>query len=368
LSSSKSVRGAAPRAALAILLSAPLVLLTACGGGGGGGDQAAAPGTPAPVTNTPTPAPTSATLVITSTNAKPVAADALDNATNLDAAESGSGFVTGVQVDAPQAGNLALQLAAIARTLAAKVPARSVLAVGVAVSETAPCSGGGTLSINGSVASENGVTAGDAITLGANGCKEFVDGVATELNGQMKLTIVSGSLNGNGLTFPTHIVMRLDATNFSVAVPGQTTRTNGDMTMDMTLQSSTSESLVVSGTSLATTVFRDSGSRSFALQDYRQSVAIDNGAVTASVDAQISSTNPRLGTGTQVYTVATTTALTANSTGTFTGGVLKVTGSSSALLLTVTAPGTFQVQVDANGDGTYETSTTATHAELRALL
>jgi hypothetical protein len=354
---SKFVRGTAPRAALAAILSAPLVLLTACGGGGGGGDAAPAP---APVTS-------SGTLQITTANAKPVSADALDNATNVDAAEGGASIVTGVQVDtgAAAGGSATLQLADAARVLAAKAIGRTSLATGAAVNESAACNGGGSVNISGNVASNSDLSPGDTITISASSCRETVNGATSTLNGSMKITIVSGSVNAN----PVHIVMTIESLGFSVSENGKTSQTNGDLTLDVTGSAgSSTQSVVLSGKSLSTSVSSAAGTRSFSLQNYRQSVSSVNGAVTYNVEAQVTTSNSRLGAGTQVYSVSTPTALTTNASRAYTGGSLKVTGKSSALLLTVTGTDTFQLQVDENGDGTFETTTPATLAELRALL
>ena len=55
-------------------------------------------------------------------------------------------------------------------------------------------------------------------------------------------------------------------------------------------------------------------------------------------------------------------------TGLLSAGSISVVGASnSRLTLTVNADGSTTIQVDANGDGVFEATQTATAAELRAL-
>src|SRR4051812_38623453 len=134
-----SCRRGVPRLALSALLSGPVLLLSACGGGGGGGDSS-----PPPVT--------SGAVAIDATNQKAVAAHALDSATDIDAARSSASIVTGVQVDTGAGGGGgALQLAAVARLLAANAPASVSLATGVTVNKTVPCTLGGSMTVSGQV-------------------------------------------------------------------------------------------------------------------------------------------------------------------------------------------------------------------------
>lgn len=343
-----------PRAALAALFSAPLVLLTACGGGGGGDESGAPVGAP---------------LVISSANAKAVSADALGNATNVEAAGAGTSFVTGVQVGAVGGAAGPLKLAAAVRVLVAKVPAGPALATGVAINETLQCELGGSVTLTGNVASETGVSAGDTVNISASNCRDIVDGVPTTMSGAMKLTIIAGTFDPNVTTFPRRLAMRMDASNFTVSADGETSAVNGDLTIDMNESSALTGTIVLSGSSLSSAVLSASGtSRSYSLADYRQAMAFANSNISFEVSATVTTTNARLGTGALTYTVSTPTTLVTNAAGQFTGGSLRVAGSNSSLQLTVTAADTFQIQVDPDGDGDFDDTTTSTLAELRSLL
>ena len=76
--------------------------------------------------------------------------------------------------------------------------------------------------------------------------------------------------------------------------------------------------------------------------------------------------NPRIGNNV-VYNVSTPTPILTDLSVVLQGS-LKVEGAKSSLLLTVTTPNNFTLQVDTNGDGTYDSTTTTTKAELQGLL
>lgn len=332
---------------------APLaVLLAACGGGGDSGSDG---GGPAPVG-----------LAITSTNATAAAGDGLTNSTNTAAAQAGAGVVTGVQVEetAAIAPPPALAIVALARKAAAAgLPAN--LVTGVAIDQTVNCTGGGTMRVTGNVQSGNGLTAGDQITVSAANCRETVEGAMTTMNGAMQLQIVSGSV---GSTFPFQVTMQTTTQNFSVAAGTTSTRTNGDMRMALSATSATLVSMVNTGDSIATAVTGTAGSLTATWKNYRQEISTTATTVTTALGAVIETRNSRIGSGTVRYTLTTPTHFVSSTNGTISAGVLQMVGVNSQLRLSVTAANTFSLQVDADGNGTYESTSTKTLAELGALL
>lgn len=338
------------------VLLVPVLVLSACGGGGGGGGSAATPATP---------------LAISTANSKAVSADALDNSTDTTTANTGTALVTGVQVDAGSTTG-ARKLVSVGRALLAMAPARPALATGVAMDHTGLCQISGTLRIVGNVADPTGNTlnAGDQITLIANSCSTVVDGRTVTMNGSFAITINTGSFNPNAVSYPTRLVMTFVTNNFVVVEGADRMTSNGDLRIDIHMLSATSEDIVLSGSSLSDTHSTSTGSRSSTLKNYTETLQVRGTTITGSVTATVDSTNSRLGSGPVSYSISTVTPLTYSEAGDVSAGVLKVTGANnSALLLTVTATNTFKVEVDANGDGTYESSTPGvTKAELEALL
>ena len=338
------------------VLLVPVLVLSACGGGGGGGGSAATPATP---------------LAISTANSKAVSADALDNSTDTTTASTGTALVTGVQVDAGSTTG-ARKLVSVGRALLAMAPARPALATGVAVDDTGLCQISGTLRIVGNVADPTGNTlnAGDQITLIANSCSAVVDGQTVTMNGSFAIAINSGSFNPNAVSYPTRLVMTFVTNNFVLVEGAERMTSNGDLRIDINMLSATSEDIVLSGSSLSDTHSNSSGSRSSTLRNYTENLQVRGTTITGTVTATVESTNSRLGSGPVSYSISTVTPLAYSEAGDVSAGVLKVTGANnSALLLTVTATNTFKVEVDANGDGTYESSTPGvTKAELEALL
>ena len=330
-----------------------LSLLAACGGGGGG-DSGAAGGSSS--------TPTLAAVVITTANAKTVGGNGLDIAQNTASAQTGASLVTGVTLSTTSAALPSYEHAAVAIARLARPMSATV--AGVTFNETVSCSHGGTLSISGNVASSSGLFAGDSISFSASSCREYVDGILTTMSGGMSMSVASGSFTG---ATPYSVTLATTATNFSVTAGGVTSTANGDMQMAIS-GSATSETITTTGSAFTTTV----NGRSVALRNYSRTVTIDilAGTVTASVSASVESSSTSLGAGGGKYTISTLTPLVrAVSSGNITAGSVRIVGASnSALLLTVTGTNAFSLAIDANGDGTYETTQTATAAELRALL
>lgn len=341
------------RALRAGLLCAPALALVACGGGGGGGG-----GSPSPA-----PSSTAATaIVITAANAQPVAAEALAASTNTDAASAGSSFVTGVDVSGGGGAARPMLLAQAAQSLANK-PGTGTIAAGV--STTQACTLGGTLTADVTRSSSTTLTAGDSLKFTASNCTERVDSTTTMvMNGSMSITIVSGSYDPAATAYPKSVAMRIVGSNFSITTGGRSESFNGDLTLSLTQNSATSSTASLSSSSLSSTV----GSHSVTLTNYSVQATETSTGSTLAVSGTVQTNNSRLASTAVTYTITTLKPLAVSSTGTVTAGSIKVAGSGSALLLTVTSNDTFSLQVDTNGDGTYDSTSTVTRAQLESQL
>ncbi|MEJ6021597.1 hypothetical protein [Ramlibacter sp. PS4R-6] len=332
---------------------AGVFVLAACGGGGGsaGGGSGGVGSGPQSV-------------AITESNAKPVAANAVDSAQNTSAT-SGAALPIGVQVDAAAGATQLQQLAAIVKH-AATSAAGARLPVGISISETLACSQGGTMTISGNVASPNGIGAGDTLSISASNCAESVGGQTEVVNGQLAVTIASGSITD---ALPFHVVMNVTVTNLSVQAGGVTTVANGDVRLDWTANSLTSETLSASGTAMSTRQTISGTTRTNTMRNYTQTLTVNGSTFTGTLSATIETDSTRLGNATVKYTITTPTPLVwSASTRLATAGVVKVVGANnSQLVATIAANGTVAIQVDANGDGTFETTVTSTTAELSGL-
>jgi hypothetical protein len=336
------------------IVAVPLLLLAACGGGGGGGGDSP-------------PAAQVSALVITSANAQPVAAQAVETTSGAGPAQAGASVITGVQVDAGAAAPGPQALAAAGRMLLGNVPARTNLLTGATTTQTRACPISGSITVTENSQSSTSATAGDSVALTANECTANVQGVVTRMNGAMTITITSGSYNENG-PYPRNVGMRIAASNFSMTQGGVTSSSNGDLEISLLQTSSTVTSVTLNSTALSNTITTSTGSHTVTLRNYFQKVdANSSGAIVQSV-ATVETNHSRFGGGTVRFEVSTQTPLQVNSSGALVSGSVKASGTSSGLLLSVSSTDTFNLQLDTNGDGAYESSSTVTRSQLRSQL
>jgi len=329
-------------------------LLVACGGGGGGA---------APVPATPQ------AVVITQDNAKPVAANALNSVQNTSATQSGAGIVTGVQVNAastPVHSNLILIAQAARMSVELAAARAATLPVGIVINDTFACALGGSLTVSGGIASTNGLSAGDSLNVTYNACRMNSDGADATLNGGLSIAVVSGSL----MSIPAQLVLATTANNLSVQSGGSTVVTSGDARMDIAVASSTSVVVIATGAAITSRLTTAAGTLTTTTRNYTQRVSVNGVTVSGSLSASVETDSTRIGPAGGSYTITTPTAVVWNGgTGAVTAGVVKVVGAAnSQLVATIDSNGGVALQVDANGDGAFEATSSATIAELKTLL
>lgn len=336
------------------------VALASCGGGGGG-SSTGGPAAPAPA---PAPAPQAgAGLVITNANQQLVAADVLDNATNVSAASSGTILITGVQVQQASPARTQL-LAGVLRRFAQLAAAQPAQATGVAVDQTSPCAGGGSVRYTGNIASAGTFTSGDAATFIATGCKDVVDGVSTTVDGQMEMTMLGGTIGGN--TFDVQALLTFS--QFAIQVGDTTLTTDGDMNLGWDYSGAGNEILIARGDKLQNATSAPAGSHSDAWRQYRQQLTLANGNVAIQFAATVTTSWPALSATPVSYQLSG--SLDEDSTGHFTAGMLTALGANSRLDTGVAAGqvDVFSLNLDSNGDGTMDADTLVPVADLASLL
>lgn len=334
------------------LAAATAALLASCGGGGGGSGGGASP-----IGGGAQPVP------ITESNAKPVSADALSSVRNTSAASGPATLPIGVQVDAARTGGTTLAMLAAARFAAGA--ARAPLPVGIAMTETVQCPLGGSMTISGNFASTAAMMPGDSFTINAANCGVDESGVTAVMNGQMSITIVSGSMG----TPPFRIVLQMTATNLSVTSGGATAVANGDARIDWSAASGSSQTLISSGTSMSTRETVGGTTRNSKMTNYTQGVTLLGTTVSATLAATVETDNPRFAAGGATYVVGTPVPVKWDAaTGVVSAGSIGVTGAAgSRLTLDFTGNGNATISLDANGDGTAEKTIATTVAELASL-
>lgn len=347
------------RVVLALLLSSSL--LAACGGGGSD-----AGGTSAPL------------LVITTSNQQAVGRATATASTALvgagggvSGANSTEGGASALSVSRASGALPGASLGAVAlylahaldnsiggqrSALAASRAGGSARALAVApVTELCTLSGSFTLGL---VDADNSgsATLGDTLTLTFNHCQ---DSATESVNGVMSITFSQISMPSGLLSFTGSLAMQ----SLTVADGTRTAVLNGGLSMDLAQLSSTQTrvGMTVGGSGLSASVTGAGVSESigfdagFALNitettattvgSVDSATATLNGSFTASTiggRVQISTTVPMLQLASENYPRA---------------GVLKVLGNSSALRLTALDATTARIELDANLDGTYESST-----------
>jgi hypothetical protein len=251
----------------------------------------------------------------------------------------------------------------LARVAAASTNSGAGLPTALAISETEACPLGGSMSISGNVASSSGLVTGDNITITASSCAVSSGGVTSTTNGRMTLAMASGSIVG----IPFHAVVNVTATDLSVQTGGTTLVSSGDARLDWTASSATSQTLIATGSSITSRETVAGALRTNTLRNYSQTLTISGLTLSSTMAATVETDGTAFGGGS--YTITTPTAVVWNaSTGAVLSGVVKVVGAAnSQLLATVGSGSTVTIQVDANGDGTFEKTLTSTQSELKSL-
>lgn len=309
-----------------------LLALTACGGGGGA--------TTTPVAATPAATPSASTPVaITTLNAKAVAANALaatTNGVNL-VGTIGFGLINGSPVDA------------------------------TFLNKPQACNGGGTAVVTGSVASSSGLTTGDSLNPTYTNCGVPMLGTTLTLNGSSTQTLTSGSAN----KLPFQITFSGNLNNLSIGIAGKTSVLNGDQILDWSVGSNTAvQTMITSGTSLTNKSNVSGLLRTHVWQNYKQTIGVNGVTNSFSLSGTVQSDNTNLSPVGGSYTLSATTPIVqSTSTLVLSGGVIKIMGAAnSQILATVGANNVVTLQVDAKGDGTFQSTIATTMAELNTFL
>jgi hypothetical protein len=201
---------------------------------------------------------------------------------------------------------------------------------------TFPCpSGNGTFTV---------AVAGNSVTVTFNNCVfDFGEGDET-LNGSLAAILVNDSKTA----------LTIDLT---LSAGTETLTIKGDMTVELLDAGGSSIRTIISGTSLAVT---ENGTTE-SLQNYRfdETVDLSTGDYSATVSG--TATQTTLG-GSVVFD--TPTPLTGSGSEHPTAGVMMLRGSNGSVVRVTLMGEDVLFEIDANGDGTYDTSFTRTWSEL----
>jgi len=326
----------------AVMLACAL-MLTACGGGGGG-SAGEGPQQPSPL------------LSIGPSNYQAVAQAVVSSALFL-------GDAGDIATAAEAGGNTRVLRQAVhaARRGLGIVSARPVLLAGAEVRETVPCSQGGSLAVTANDANNNNnLDVGDSLTLDAQACRE--EGAV--ISGRLALNVqaLTGVFGSNSFT----ATLAMTMTAFKVSTGSDFAQGDGTLSLAISQAPSGSGEFTLSANPL---VFSGNvGGQAFSttLSNIRLAVREEmvNGTPRASIGYTGTLSSSQLG---GQVSIATPQLLVISGAAAYpASGQMLVQGQAgSALRITAVSATQVRLELDAQGDGVYETQVLKTWAELQ---
>jgi len=315
-----------------LTLIAASVALVACGGGDGGDDTPQNPGT-------------GTTTALTATNYVAVAQEALSTSAFL--LDAGS-LVLGAKVSDPSV------LVRFGQEQLLKLPGRTargpVQAVGATQTYTEACNGGGSLTVVENDANGNEeVDPGDSLTLTANNCA-FGGQV---LNGQV--SVIVSSLTGlPGEAFPWSVSGVLKYRNLTAQSGADRMVANGDMSLSASARSYNESSIALATSSFAVSSSYAGVASSQTLSNYDTSLQVRNTTWTTAARGTL--TSSALNSGSVTIETPTSFARSANQSYPSSGQAVMSGAAGSKVRVTAINATTVKIELDADGNGAYETS------------
>jgi hypothetical protein len=315
------------------------MLIAGCGGGSDSTGGVTPPGTVA--------------TAVTVANADSTAAQAY---AAISEADSQSTFATEIAVDFASGVSLTQQRRSLLDTSLAllykKPDTTGNLVVGATVTEN--CSGGGTVTI---------IDTSTTLSISANNCREGDE----LINGSLSFSFTN-MIGTPAYSSSWSATMALSFTNLSIQVSGSKFLVNGGMSLAYNQSSALASSANASGQSLHY-VYTENGSTVLngLLQSFTFSSTRNNSTYTNSGNFIYAASGSAIGATPVSFTVATTVPLVRTAPSYPHQGSLTATGANnSKVRLTALNSTTVQIEVDANGDGTYEHTSTTTWSALLA--
>jgi hypothetical protein len=323
------------------ILFAISTLLVACGGGGGGDAPAAAP-----------VAAGKTQVTLSSANYVAVAQESMSSSSYL--ADAGS-LASGAEVS--NADVLVRFGQAQASKLPAWLAATQALATGVVTTTTEACAGGGSLTVvDNDLNGNNLPDAGDSVSLTATNC--VFEG--STLNGGLSLVV--NAFTGNANAPPFSATFTLTFANLTARSATASSTGNGTIALSLNATTTSNQTFSLKATQFATTSTYGGTTYSRTLENY--SVAVDETATSSKTTSAGTLTSTAFESKT--VTIATPVPFvrvfpqTRPSSGQATatganGGVVRVTALSNTQV---------RIELDADANGTFETSVIKLWSEL----
>jgi len=311
--------------------------LAACGGGGGGGGDDGGGGVATP---------------LSADNYVAVAKEGIAPAVFM---MNTRGSIVGVQASDP--GAIFRFVRAQLPKLAGWVSSATPQATGVAYTDTYPCAGGGYMTITVDDANNSGlVDAGDSVSITFNSCSE--EGAV--MNGT--LAFVVDAITGVVDLPPYSMSVTATLQNLTMVFGTGSETANGSFTLDLDVPTYDTSYSSMLAPSMTTTAIYGEESVTRTLTNYALSASEVLGASTlvasGTVTTSVLSANP----------LTVSTPVTFNSLASedypSSGQMLLSAALGGKVRVTALAGGSAYIELDANDDGVYETTTTLPWSEL----
>ncbi|KQW43482.1 MULTISPECIES: hypothetical protein [unclassified Roseateles] len=327
------------RTGLSAVSVACVLALSACGGGGGGDNSPAVPSE-------------STMLGLNASNYQAVAQSTVSSALFLNGA---SGLAGG------DARLLSLAASTSRRALSAGSGQAGSLKPLAVLNETLPCSQGGNLAFSFNDANNNGnFDVGDVITLDAQSCKE--DGAVMQGRLALGVQALNGVYDSNN--FSATLTMTL--TGFGVTSDSDVAQADGSLTLTVSQTPAGVGELTLATPRLTLGGRIEGKVFSTALTDTRLSLRTETIGGTLRTSVAYTSSLSSSQFGDKVVTVTTPQPMVITGSDSYpSSGQMVVRGhANSVLRITALNVTQARLELDAEGDGSYETQTLKTWAEL----
>ena len=232
---------------------------------------------------------------------------------------------------------------------------------GVTQTQTESCAGGGSLTATADDLNGNDdADAGDSVRLVAAGC--LIDGVSVDGVLSAVFNSVSGSFGST--VYSANVTVTLE--NFAAASSAGNATGNGRLDLALSSSGVNSGSVTVTAANIST-LSNYGGVRSTrTLTDFTVRVVISPSGSGALTSTTVNGTLSSTALESKSITISTLGPFVKSSSARYPGsGQLVVTGAAnSKARLTVLSTTTVQIELDADGNGSYETSTTMPWSQL----
>lgn len=312
-----------------IAVSATAVaLLAACGGGGSDSNPA------------PDIGPS---VALTATNYEDAGKEVMGGSSNIGVVANFSDLLVGAEVDQ---GLGFAEFVRLKYPLVVKAPQSGAYLSGVTMTETANCTGGGTVTASGNLSNEDKATQGDSLTLTANNCKE--DG--TTINGTMSITV--RSVTGNPDSYPYAVTVDASTNNFSAVSGTARYQTSGSMTLSMSETSYLNSDMAITIPNMVASVTAGTKTETLRYSNYQMTAAVRGNTTSMTMNGGMNV--PSLGGN--LVTVQTLQPFVSTTSYPTSGSATASTAMGGKMRISAAPAGKVLIELDANSDGTYETS------------